>query len=83
MVSNFVGVAVDRHSRLARGDGMRWCCCSVWKPKDAFNFGRARAPNAVRRAAHTAGELLMAWRPYMLLVIFVLAVGLQADSAGC
>ena len=44
----------------------------VWKPAEVFRLeGDVEAPREHRR--HTTGELVSAWIPYILLVVFVLA----------
>jgi lactate permease len=46
----------------------------LWKPKTIMRLeGDSRCPLTPKR--HRAGELFMAWMPYLLLVVFVLAVG--------
>ena len=46
----------------------------LWKPKNIFRLeGEKPATAAVH--AHTGGQVLMAWMPYLLLVAFVLAWG--------
>ena len=44
----------------------------VWKPAEVFRLeGDVEVPREHR--SHTAGELVSAWSPYILLVVFVLA----------
>jgi len=61
----------------------------VWKPTDAFELTGAHwdtpatAGGSGKRVAyvvkrHPAGEVMLAWSPYILLVIFVVAFGLDA-----
>ncbi len=75
LVSNFVGPQLtDILSSLA-AIGCLLVLFLVWKPRDKFALeGNGAAPVAPRR--HSAAELFLAWGPYMLLVIFVLAWGL-------
>ncbi len=50
----------------------------VWKPKDNFRLaGESGVQQAVRK--HPAGEIFMAWTPYLLLVVFVMLWG-QSDT---
>jgi lactate permease len=74
VVSNFVGPQLtDILSSLAAIASLV-VLFLLWKPKDAFQLaGDSAAAAAPRR--HSAGELLLAWGPYALLVIFVLLWG--------
>ena len=45
-----------------------------WKPKSILRLD-GDTPPTVSRKAHTGRELLAAWLPYMLLVVFVLVFG--------
>ncbi len=46
----------------------------LWKPKTILRLDGDQ-PVTVAMARHTPGEVLMAWVPYLLLVVFVLAWG--------
>jgi lactate permease len=46
----------------------------LWKPKSILRL-EGDKPVSLHVAPHSAGELLMAWAPYLLLVAFVLAWG--------
>jgi len=74
VVSNFVGPQLtDILSSLAAIASLV-VLFLLWKPKDTFQLaGDSAAAAAPRR--HSAGELLLAWGPYALLVIFVLLWG--------
>ena len=74
VVSNFVGPQLtDILSSLAAIASLV-VLLLLWKPKDTFQLaGDSAAAAAPRR--HSAGELLLAWGPYALLVIFVLLWG--------
>ena len=74
LVSNFVGPQLtDILSSLA-AIGSLVCLFLVWKPKDTFDLGgHAEAGSAPKR--HSRGELLLAWGPYAILVVFVLLWG--------
>jgi len=46
----------------------------VWKPKNIVRLEGDR-PASIAMSKHTPGEILLAWTPYLLLVVFVLAWG--------
>ena len=46
----------------------------LWKPKNILRL-EGDTPIAVAVQRHSAGEIFMAWSPYLLLVVFVLAWG--------
>jgi lactate permease len=52
---------------------------SVWRPSDAEAM-EAREPQE-KRMPHSTGEILLAWSPYVLLVIFVLVWGIDGVKA--
>jgi lactate permease len=80
VVSNFISVQLtDILSSLA-AIGALLALFQVWKPRDRFQLagengdtGQARAAAPHRR--HSTRDLLAAWGPYVLLVIFVLLWG--------
>jgi len=75
LVSNFLGPELtDILSSLAAMASLV-VLLRFWKPKDKFVLEGNHAAQATPRR-HSAGELLLAWGPYALLVIFVLAWGL-------
>ncbi len=72
LVSNFMGPALtdiigSLASLLALVALLR-----LWKPREEFLLDGHKAQSIPR---HTAGEVLMAWSPYALLVIFVMLWG--------
>ncbi len=72
-VSNFVGAGAHRYPGFA------------WRPWGAILLllrgpRISPMPAAARTTADTHRASFMAWAPYVLLVVFVLAVGLQADA---
>ena len=75
LVSNYVGPQLtDILSSLAAIGSLVFLFL-VWKPKDTFDLdGHAEAGKAPKR--HCATELLLAWGPYAILVIFVLLWGI-------
>jgi lactate permease len=80
LVSNFVGPQLtDILSSLAAIASLV-ALLLLWKPKDGFHFqGEASAPAPVHR--HSARELMLAWMPYGLLVVFVLLWGWEPIRA--
>jgi lactate permease len=48
-----------------------------WKPKTIFRFADEQAATLTTHS-HTGGEIFVAWMPYLLLVVFVLAWGQPA-----
>jgi lactate permease len=46
----------------------------LWKPKNILRL-EGDQPVSVTMSRHTAGEIFLAWSPYLLLVVFVLAWG--------
>ncbi|MEK7406170.1 MAG: lactate permease LctP family transporter [Acidobacteriota bacterium] len=74
--SNFIGPQLtDILSSLA-AIGSLVLLFLLWKPKDEFHF-QNDAVEPVAHPRHSARELLLAWGPYALLVIFVLLWGWQ------
>jgi lactate permease len=81
VVSNFVGPELtDILSSLA-AMGSLVLLLRFWKPKDHFVLEGNHAAQAVPKR-HSAGELLLAWGPYALLVVLVLAWGLLKPQLG-
>jgi lactate permease len=77
IVSNFVGVQLtDILAALAAMASLA-LLFKVWKPKDRFAMaeGKSLAEQNIALVRHPAGEVFMAWMPYMLLVIIVLVWG--------
>jgi lactate permease len=52
----------------------------LWKPKNISRL-EGDQPASVSLSKHTAGEIALAWSPYLLLVLFVLAWG-EPDIKG-
>ena len=74
VVSNFIGPQLtDILSSLA-AIGSLVLLFKFWKPKEDFNFDEHSSAH-VAPPQHATGELVMAWAPYMLLVVFVLLWG--------
>ncbi len=69
-VSNFIGAELtDILSSLA-AIGSLIILFKVWKPSDKFHL--EGATDQGKPKSHSAGEVFMAWLPYLLLVVFVL-----------
>jgi len=74
VVSNFIGPQLtDILSSLA-AIGSLVLLFKFWKPKEDFNFDEHSSAH-VAPPRHATSELVMAWAPYMLLVVFVLLWG--------
>src|ERR1051326_5985888 len=74
LVSNFIGPQLtDILSSLA-AIGSLVILFKLWKPKPGFKFDEHSSVQATP-PRHATGELLLAWTPYVLLVIFVLLWG--------
>jgi lactate permease len=74
--SNFIGPQLTDILSSLTAMGALVILFLVWKPRDPFHFeGTNSAPNPPRH--HSAGELLAAWGPYVLLVVAVLLWGLS------
>jgi len=71
LVSNFVGPHLtDILSSLA-ALGVLIVVLKVWRPKDSFVL-EGEASEHIAPKHHPAGEIFMAWMPYLLLVVMVL-----------
>ncbi len=74
LISNFIGPQLtDILSSLA-AIGALVLLFKLWKPKEEFTLGEHSSVH-VAPPNHTTGELVRAWAPYVLLVIFVLLWG--------
>ncbi len=51
-----------------------------WKPEQLS--GQTKSGNAVPSGKHSAGEIVIAWSPYGLLVVFVLVWGVSSVKGG-
>ncbi len=82
LVSNFVGPQLtDILASLVAMGGLV-ILLKTWKPRDSFSLGGEHAAEA--SSTHTrygAGELILAWTPYLVLVLFVLAWGVKPIAA--
>ncbi len=76
LASNYIGPQLtDILSSLA-AIGALVALFLLWKPQDRFRFNDAD-PRIAAPPRHNARELLLAWGPYILLVVFVLLWGWQ------
>jgi lactate permease len=73
-VSNFVGPELTDILSALTSIGAMLIVMKVWHPKTIFRL-EGDIPVTTTRKSHTGGELFMAWLPYLLLVVFVLAWG--------
>src|ERR1700680_1586242 len=74
VVSNFIGPQLtDILSSLA-AIGSLVLLFKFWKPREGFNFDEHSSAQ-VAPPRHATGELVTAWAPYLLLVVFVLLWG--------
>ncbi len=79
LVSNYHGpLLVDILSSLS-AIGCMVVLIKVWKPKDVFVLEGDHKAQVVKH--HPTGEILMAWMPYFLLVVFVLLWGQEGIKA--
>jgi lactate permease len=76
VVSNFVGVQLTDILASLTAMACLALLFKVWKPKDRFAMADGKTlAEQVAPPSHPAGEVLMAWMPYILLVIIVLVWG--------
>jgi lactate permease len=71
LISNFVGPELTDVLASVVAMGALVALFKVWKPRDQFDFGHV-TPAKVR---HKAGEVLLAWAPFICLVVLVLLWG--------
>ncbi len=73
VISNFVGVQLTAILSSFVAMGSLVILLKFWKPRDQFSLAGEHGAGAQVSVPHyPAGELLTAWGPYILLVIFVL-----------
>ncbi len=76
LVSNFVGPQLTDILASLVAMGALVVLMKVWKPSDNFSLGDEHATKTQESVPHySAGVLLSAWGPYIVLVIFVLLWG--------
>jgi L-lactate transport len=75
-ISNFVGPQLTDILASLSAIGVLSFSLRIWTPKGSFKLeGDQGMPAELPR--HAAGEILLAWSPYMLLVVFVLLWGME------
>ena len=81
LVSNYVGPELTDIVSSLTCIVVMVLVMKFWKPKNdhAARGRQARCPPVMKR--HSAGEMFMAWLPYLLLVVFVLRVGRRRHQA--
>lgn len=79
LVSNFISVQLtDLLASLAAMGGLV-ILLRFWKPRDSFTLGGEHAGEHNEAVPHyPVRQLLVAWMPYILLVVFVLLWGVKA-----
>ena len=73
-VSNYVGPELTDILSSLTCIGAMVLVLKFWKPKNIFRL-EGEKPVVAAAQPHSAGEVFMAWMPYLLLVAFVLAWG--------
>ncbi len=73
-VSNYVGVELTDILSSLTCIGAMVLVLKFWKPRTIFRMD-GDTPPTVAAHRHSAGEVLAAWLPYLLLVMFVLTWG--------
>jgi lactate permease len=73
-VSNYVGPELTDIMSSLTCIAVMVLVMKFWKPKTILRLDGDK-PASVAMKPHTAGALVMAWMPYLLLVVFVLAWG--------
>ena len=73
LVSNFLGPYLTDIIGSLAAMGALVALFRVWKPQQRFQMQDSNAAAAHKK--HSAGEVWLAWSPYILLVIFVLLWG--------
>ncbi len=80
LVSNRVGPELTDILAALASIGAMVGLMKVWQPAEVFRL-EGDEPAPVRPQRHTAGELFLAWMPYLLLVVFVLSWGYAPVNA--
>jgi lactate permease len=77
-VSNFIGPQLTDILAALAAILTLAALLKVWKPSDTFALDDSVAHAAPQR--HKAGEVVLAWSPYLFLVFFVLLWGLSGNA---
>jgi lactate permease len=75
-VSNYIGPELTDILSALASIGAMVLVMKMWHPKNIFRL-EGDVPVTAAPRKHTGGEILHAWMPYLLLVIFVLMWGYQ------
>ncbi|MGD1095271.1 MAG: L-lactate permease [Bryobacteraceae bacterium] len=82
LVSNFIGPQLTDILAALVSMGCLVILLKAWKPSDTFSLGDEHATKShATQSQYTAGELILAWTPYLILVVFVLAWGVKPIAA--
>jgi len=79
LVSNYLGPQLTDILASLAAIGSLVVLLKLWRPKDTFTL-EGEKPQAAARS-HPTGEALLAWMPYVLLVILVLLWGYEPVKA--
>lgn len=77
LVSNYLGPQLTDILSALASIGALVLLFHLWKPADKFSLEGASEGQKIH-LRHTGKELLVAWSPYLLLVVFVLLWGIDA-----
>jgi L-lactate transport len=77
LISNFVGPELTDVLASVMAMGALVVLFKVWKPRDQFDFGHV-PPAKIR---HKTRDVILAWAPFMCLVVLVLLWGAPAFKA--
>ena len=80
-VSNYVGAELTDILSSLTCIVVMVLVLKFWKPKNIMRLEGDQPVDAAPMHGHSAGELFMAWVPYLLLVVFVLVVGRRRHQA--
>jgi lactate permease len=77
LVSNFIGPDLTDIMSSLTCIIVMVAVLKLWRPARIMRLASDK-PMTTRLKTHSTGEIMMAWSPYLLLVLFVLAVGQPA-----
>jgi L-lactate transport len=80
LVSNFIGPQLTDILSALAAIGSLVALLMVWKPKDEFHLA-GETTEVAKPKKHPTGEVVLAWSPYLYLVVFVLLWGLEPVKA--
>ena len=79
-VSAYIGPQISAISSSMVAIVVLVALLKLWKPKQSFEL-EGSAPAAAVRTQHSFGRTVLAWSPYLLLVLFVVLWGLDSVKA--